>query len=70
VSYLFQGEACKFSYVSSINKTWFKNDAWLRAENGQYTLEELHTLEQILMAKIEEPVFVKSEFYYYFILYK
>jgi hypothetical protein len=49
------------------------NDAWLRTENGQYTLEEFqrytaHTPEQILMAEIGEPVFVESEFYYYFIL--
>jgi len=50
------------------------NDAWLRAENGQYTLDEFqrytaHTPEQILMSEIGEPVFVESEFYYYFILY-
>lgn len=50
------------------------NHAWLQAENGQYTLEEFqrytaHTPEQILMVEIGEPVFVESEFYYYFILY-
>jgi len=50
------------------------NDAWQRAENGQYTLDKFqrytaHTPEQILMAEIGEPVFVESEFYYYFILY-